>query len=82
MPVEFLAVSASFDEAEARAFVDEFGLQGLDTIVDLDGSVFTSFGIVGQPAWVFLDDDGGMEIYRERLGGSGVLHFAQQLAER
>ncbi len=77
-----LAISASFDDAEAQAFVDEFDLHGLPTVVDTDGSVFTSFGIVGQPAWIFLNDDGEMELYRERLGGSGVKAFAQALTER
>lgn len=41
-----------------RAFVDRHDLQ-LTNIADIDGEVWEQFGVVAQPAWVFIDRDAG-----------------------
>lgn len=40
-----------------QAFVDEYGL-GFPQAVTEDGSLWARFGVVYQPAWVFVDDSG------------------------
>jgi len=42
---------------DMQAFVDEFGL-GFPQAVTEDGSLWARFGVVYQPAWVFVDDSG------------------------
>jgi hypothetical protein len=39
-------------------FVDRHELQ-LTNIADVDGVVWEQFGVVAQPAWVFVDGDTG-----------------------
>ncbi|MGI8574748.1 MAG: TlpA family protein disulfide reductase [Egibacteraceae bacterium] len=40
-----------------REFVARHGLQNVAHIADTDGQVWERFGIVGQPAWVFVDGE-------------------------
>ncbi len=42
------------------AFVDEFGLGTFEHIVDASGEVWSTFGITGQPSYVFVNDDGAI----------------------
>lgn len=41
-----------------RDFVDRHGLGFLAHAVDDDGSLWSSFGVRHQPAWVFIDKSG------------------------
>jgi hypothetical protein len=41
-----------------RAFVDRHDLR-LTNIADVDGEVWEQFGVVAQPAWVFIDRGAG-----------------------
>jgi hypothetical protein len=50
---------AGRDDTDAmQDFVDRHGLGFLDHSVDSDGSLWTDFGVRGQPAWVFIDRAG------------------------
>ena len=40
-------------------FVARHGLDHVPQVADLDGEVWEQFGIVAQPAWVFVDGETG-----------------------
>jgi len=50
-----------------EAFVDAFSLD-FPQAADLDGSIWTGFGVVAQPAWAFVAADGEVEIVLGALG--------------
>lgn len=40
-------------------FVAQHQLQGLTHVADVEGQIWQQYGIVGQPAWVFIDGETG-----------------------
>lgn len=57
------------------AFVDRHGVGSFPHVVDPEGasaSVWARFGIVTQPAWVFVNDDGTTETLVGILGEDGL----------
>ena len=57
--VEVIGV-ASRDEVPAmEEFVDRHELDQVRHIADVDGEVWQQFGVVAQPAWVFIDGQSG-----------------------
>jgi peroxiredoxin len=55
-----------------RSFIDRHGLEGFDHLVDDDGTLWQRFGIVSQPAWVFVNDDGTARTLVGILGEDGL----------
>ena len=51
----------SADRDDMRRFVDRNELDGMRHIADVDGSVYTRFGIVQQHSFVLVDADGSVE---------------------
>ncbi len=51
-----------------QAFVADLDLNGFEHIADVDGTVWTDFGVTSQPAFVFIDDDGTSEVLISALG--------------
>ncbi|MFP3906092.1 MAG: redoxin domain-containing protein, partial [Acidimicrobiales bacterium] len=51
-------------------FVDDTGTGGLEHVVDEDGSIWTAFGVYGQPAFAFVDDTGQIEVFVGTLGSA------------
>lgn len=56
--VTFLGIAGDDPLDEKRAFVERYGLTTMTTIHDPDRSIWTRFGVPGQPSWVFIDDNG------------------------
>jgi hypothetical protein len=57
------------------SFVDRHGVDSFDHVVDPEGSeasIWERFGIVTQPAWVFVNDDGSTETVVGLLGEEGL----------
>ncbi|MEX0869162.1 MAG: hypothetical protein WD011_05770 [Nitriliruptoraceae bacterium] len=46
-----------------HAFVDEFGLENMTTIVDDDGTLWSRFSVRVQPAWAFVTADGTLDVH-------------------
>ena len=46
---------------EVDGFVARHGLT-FPNVRDVDGSIFASFGVPGQPAWVFQDASGSRDV--------------------
>ena len=41
-------------------FVERHHLSHIPQIEDVDGSLWSYFGVSGQPAWIFFDHEGGV----------------------
>lgn len=68
------------DEIEAMAdFVDELGVGAFPHLADLDGSIWSGYGVTGQPAWILVDDDGTSELRFGALGADGIAEAAEGL---
>ncbi|GIU89788.1 MAG: thiol:disulfide interchange protein [Acidimicrobiia bacterium] len=77
--VTFVGV-AGRDELDAmREFVDETGTGSFTHVADLDGSVWSAFGVYGQPAYAFVDDTGGIEVFVGGLGGDALAERIDEL---
>lgn len=64
-----------------RSFIDRHDLGGFDHLVDDDGALWARFGIVSQPAWVFVDDDGTSRKVQGSLGADGLRAEIARLTE-
>ena len=53
--IDVIGVASRDQQSAMEAFVARHGLEDMVTIADVDGEVWQRFGVVGQPAWVFLD---------------------------
>ena len=70
--VTVIGVAGRDDVEPMRAFVAEHGLQDMTHVVDADGSVWASYGISYQPAWVFIGSDGSTAVAAGALGYDGL----------
>jgi len=57
--VEIIGVASRDQRPAMQDFVARHGLEDMVNIADVDGEVWRQFGVVAQPAWVFLDTDAG-----------------------
>jgi len=62
-----------------QGFVDDTGIGAIRQLADLDGSVWQSFGVYGQPAYAFVDDDGEIELFVGGLGGDALADRIDEL---
>ncbi len=70
--VTFVGLAAHDTDERIRAFVDEIGLHNMLTVVDDDNALWARFGIRVQPAWVFVDGDGTIDIVVGALHGDAL----------
>jgi thiol-disulfide isomerase/thioredoxin len=77
--VTVYGVPGQSDTDSMQAFVDEYGVDGIEHIVDADGTIWANFLVATQPAWVLIDDDGSIRTIPGSLGTSGVVAAAQEL---
>lgn len=71
---------ASRDDADAiRGFVDTYQVQGFEHIIDEGGLVWERFGVVSQPTFVFINDDGTVETNIGAMGLDGLTDAAETL---
>lgn len=72
--VAIVGVASRDTTARFEEFVDRHDLHHVPHIADTDGEVWQRFGIVGQPAWVFVDGDSGeTEVEFGPLGADGLV---------
>ncbi|CAN5875471.1 hypothetical protein BH23ACT10_BH23ACT10_34930 [soil metagenome] len=57
--IDIIGVASRDERAAMEEFVARHGLEDMVTIADVDGQIWEQFGVVGQPAWVFLDAEAG-----------------------
>lgn len=64
------------------AFIERHGLGTLDHVIDpedADDSIWERFGIVTQPAWIFVNDDGTSKTLIGPLGEDGLQREVDEL---
>lgn len=57
---------------EMEQFVEDTGSGELTHVVDADGAIWNSFGVVSQPAFAFVDSDGEVEVVIGTFGEKGL----------
>lgn len=63
-------------------FVVETGTAGFIHIADLDGSIWSTFGVFAQPAFAFINDDGSVETFVGSLGKQALTEQIDELLAR
>ena len=63
-------------------FVARHQLGEVDHLVDGDGTLWERFGVITQPAWVFIDDDGSVRRVQGSLDEDGLRAQLEELASR
>lgn len=72
--VTIIGVAGRDDVGPMQEFIAEHGLEGMTHVVDADGSVWASYGISYQPAWVFIDGQGNASVAAGALGYDGIFN--------
>ncbi len=71
--VTIVGVAGRDEVGPMQDFVAEHGLGSMTHVVDADGSIWASYGISYQPAWVFIAADGDAAVAAGTLGYDGIL---------
>ena len=58
--------------ADMHEFVTDTGTGSITHLADLDGDVWSAFGVYGQPAYALIDDSGDVEIFVGGMGGDAL----------
>jgi thiol-disulfide isomerase/thioredoxin len=75
----FLGVPGLGEVADMREFVADTGMGGLTHVVDADGSLWQRFGVVSQPAYVFIGADGAVHAFGGSLDAESLRQAADDL---
>jgi thiol-disulfide isomerase/thioredoxin len=78
--VTMIGVAGLSDAEQAKVFVDDHGVGGFKHVYDTDGSIWELFGVTGQPAFAYVDDDGTFTVQQGGIGKWDVLNNARELA--
>lgn len=79
--VELIGVAGRItDDAEVGEFLDYTGVEGATHVMDTDGSLWEGFGVVLQPAFLFVNDDGTFERAGAGVTTEDILEQAERLA--
>ena len=62
-------------------FVDETGVGAFDHWIDINGAVWVELGVIDQPAFAFVNDDGTVEVEIGALGEDGLTERLQNLID-
>ncbi|MCB1018173.1 MAG: redoxin domain-containing protein [Acidimicrobiales bacterium] len=78
--VEIIGVAGRGEVPEMEGFVADTGTGGLTHVADTDGAIWSSYGVVTQPAFAFLDDSGEVEVVVGSLGRDALVERMDALA--
>jgi thiol-disulfide isomerase/thioredoxin len=77
--VTLIGVPGRGELDEMRGFVDDTGTGALTHVADLGGDIWSAFGVYGQPAFAFIDDDGTVEVFIGGMGGDALAERIDEL---
>lgn len=80
--VEVIGVASRGGVAEMEGFVADTGTDGLTHLADESGRIWSDFGVVTQPAYAFIDDDGAVDLVVGALGEAALTDRMTALADR
>lgn len=78
--VRVLGVPGRGEVEAMRGFVSDTGTRGITHVADVDGALWNSFGVVSQPAFVFVDRSGAAQSFSGSLGGDRLREILSELA--
>lgn len=70
--VQFVGVAGRGELDAMQEFVEDTGTGTLTHLADLDGSIWSAFGVFGQPAYAFIDNSGTVDVFVGGLGGNAL----------
>lgn len=70
--IVLVGVPGRGDIAEMERFIDDTGTGAITHVADLDGGVWSGFGVYGQPAFAFVTSDGDVDVFIGSLGKRGL----------
>lgn len=80
--VTFVGV-AGLDEVPAiQEFVDKSPVKAFTQLVDSDGAVWAKFGVTQQPAFAFVQPDGGIDVVTGPMSKSELSRRVTDLSGR
>lgn len=71
--VQFVGVAGRGELDAMQEFVEDTGTGTLTHLADLDGSIWSAFGVFGQPAYAFIDNSGTVDVFVGGLGGNALV---------
>lgn len=78
--VNVIGVAGRGEVDAMEAFVSDTGTEGLTHIVDDSGDIWTSYGVVAQPAFAFISADGSVEVVAGALGEDALVEKLDALS--
>ena len=79
--VTVVGVASSGTLQEMQTFVDETGADSFTHVADVEGDVWRQLGVVAQPTFVFVDDDGRSQTLSGGLSQAALVDAMRQLTE-
>jgi thiol-disulfide isomerase/thioredoxin len=80
--VTFLGVAGLDEVAAMKEFVEKYPVKDFTQLADTDGSIWTKFGVTQQPAYAFLDADGGVDVTPGSLSETELTERVSALSGR
>jgi thiol-disulfide isomerase/thioredoxin len=80
--IEVVGVAGRGEVSEMEDFVADTETGELTHVVDDSGDIWSSYEVISQPAFAFIDDDGTYEVFAGALGEDGITEQMAALAER
>ena len=77
--VRVLGVPGRGEVEAMQGFVADTGTGGITHVVDADGALWNRFGVVAQPAFVFVDGDGTTRSFAGSLGAEQLREILAEL---
>ncbi|CAN5752710.1 hypothetical protein BH24ACT5_BH24ACT5_25460 [soil metagenome] len=77
--LQIVGVAGRGEVADMDEFVADTGTGGLTHVADLDGSIWSAFGVFAQPAFAFINDDGSVETFVGGLGEDALVERIDEL---
>lgn len=77
--VTTIGIAGRGKQAEMAQFVSDTGVGSFAQLADLDGSIWNAFGIYGQPAFAFINNDGTVQVFVGSLDKRSLTERFEQL---
>ncbi|MGH3615970.1 MAG: TlpA family protein disulfide reductase [Pseudonocardia sp.] len=78
--VTVLGVAGRGEVDAMQAFVSDTGVGAITHVTDTDGTLWNRFGVVSQPAFVFVDRSGSTKSVAGSIGADGLRAAVDELA--
>ena len=77
--VTFLGIAGRGPLEDMQAFVEETSTEEITHVADVDGRLWSEFGVIAQPSFVFVAPTGEAQAFTGGLGATELRDVANQL---